>query len=589
MNKLHLWKTIGLIIIVFYLFLAVSAVAKDFSIPEIQIEVQVNPDGTLQITEHRNYVFDGSYSWANYNIPKEGFTHIRDIQVSEGENFYTNLNSEEPGTFLVEESDNNINLKWYYEASDEERIFTISYTLEGAITIGVEWSQIYWNFASAGREKSTDQFSATVNLPNSPDPASLHSWVREPHSKLETGPVNDGLKFTGSNISRSEAVIIRLVFPTDLFNRQEVSITDSGFSLEWAREDEESIRREQEERVLQRAYLFGLGSQFTLLIIVLSIAGFVFVYRRYGSRHKSGYTERESLMIPGDLQPAAIGWLLASRNITGNHLMATFLDLARKDYFIIKEQETEDKWYSSEGPEFTVASTDKEPGSDVTEWEKSFIRFFRSKVHDDETELKELFKSGSSGVAKWFSEWKKEVKKYCFDQKWFDMESYKGVYLNIAIQVFLLIGSIIGLILTHEIMGLAALFTIIAMIFSLTIIRRTPKGEEIYTAWSGYKKALSNAKDHSVPDNQLGLHFIYSVAFGVGKKNIEVLFEENPDTVHSIYWIAILSGSSHTPADIAASFSTLAATGASSFAGTTGSAGGASAGAAGGGASGGAG
>lgn len=589
MIKLHPWKTIGLIIIVFHMIFAVGSVAKDFSIPEIQIEVQINPDGTLQITEHRTYVYDGSYSWANYTIPKDGFTHIRNIEVSEDGNFYTNLNSEEPGTFLVEESNHNINLKWYYEAKDEERIFTISYTLEGAITIGEEWSQFFWNFASAGREKSTDEFSATVYLPGSPDPGSLHSWVREPRSKIQTGPVNDGLTFSGSNISRREAVIIRVVFPTDLFNRQIVSITDPGFSLEWAEKDEESYWREQEERDLQRTYLFGLGMQFTLLIIVLSIAGFTFVYRKYGTRHKTGYTERESLMIPGDFRPATIGWLLAGRNITGNHIMATFLDLARKDYFTIKEQETEDKWYSDKSPEFTVASTDKEPGSDVIEWEKSFIRFVRSKIYDDEVELKELFKSDSSDVAKWFREWKNEVKKYCFDQKWIDMESYKGVYLNITIQAILLIGSIIGLILTHEIMGLAALFTIIAMILSIAIIRRTPKGEEIYTAWNGYKKALSSAKDHSVPEHQLGRHFIYSVAFGVGKKNIEVLFEENPDAVHSIYWIILLSGSSHTPADMAASMSTLAATGTSSFSGTTGSAGGASAGAAGGGASGGAG
>ncbi|HBX67543.1 MAG TPA: hypothetical protein DEG32_15805, partial [Balneolaceae bacterium] len=123
---------------------------------------------------------------------------------------------------------------------------------------------------------------------------------------------------------------------------------------------------------------------------------------------------------------------------------------------------------------------------------------------------------------------------------------------------------------------------------SLVIVRRTPKGEELYQTWKNYHKALKNAKDYSIPDNHLGLHFIYGIAFGLGKSNIEQMFEQNQAAASLITWMVILPGSNNSPTTIASSFSNLAATGTiSAGGGATG--GGAVAGTAGGGASAGAG
>ena len=91
--KVYLISLIGV-------FLPLSDIsAKEYSIPEIQVDVQINADGTITITEHRTYVYDGSYTWANYRLPKSGYSAIRDISVSENGESYTNLNTEEPGTF----------------------------------------------------------------------------------------------------------------------------------------------------------------------------------------------------------------------------------------------------------------------------------------------------------------------------------------------------------------------------------------------------------------------------------------------------------------------------------------------------------
>jgi hypothetical protein len=37
--------------------------AKSYEIPVISVEVTINPDGKVRITEHRAYVFDGSFTY----------------------------------------------------------------------------------------------------------------------------------------------------------------------------------------------------------------------------------------------------------------------------------------------------------------------------------------------------------------------------------------------------------------------------------------------------------------------------------------------------------------------------------------------
>jgi uncharacterized membrane protein len=327
-----------------FLWLAASTQlhAKEYTIPELRIEVSIQPDGSVHIIEHRTYVFDGSYSWANYKLPKAGFSAIRDIRVSEQRQGYINKNTEEPGTFLVEESDNAYNIKWYYDASDEQRVFTISYTLDKAIITGPQWSEFFWNYAASGREKTTDTLAISIQLPQEVPAASLHSWIREPDWKMERSLTQRGFQFTGSGISKNENVKIRTVFPTTVFN-ENIAITKPDFSLEWAQQDEAAYQENQRRKALEQQKSFELGIQLMVAIMGLALLCFIFFYRKYGTRHKVHLSKNESLMIPGNQRPAIIGWLLAGRNFTGGHVMATLLDLARQGFFNIKEEEPEKK------------------------------------------------------------------------------------------------------------------------------------------------------------------------------------------------------------------------------------------------------
>lgn len=581
-------------LLVLILTLSLSIQAKEYAIPELRIEVQINEDGSIKITEHLTYVFDGSYSWANYTIPKSRFSGLEDIRVTEGEESFINLNTEEAGSFLVEESSEAFNIKWFFDAEDEERTFSVSYTITGALTIGPEWSQFFWNYAASGRERSTETITIMVQLPEMVSTSDLHSWIREPVWEITTSKFENGFQFEGSDISRNQAVVIRTVFPTSVFNEQ-TSINDPDFTLTWAENDEADYREEQRQQEAENARFYDLAVTAVIILAGLSILSFIFFYRKYGSRHKIRISDNNSIMIPGRQKPAAIGWLLMNRTVLASHVTATLLDLARRGYFKIEEfegEEEENSWLSSQENNngYKVLLLDKDPDSDtaISEYEKDLLKFVAGRIDTEGNKMEDIFKFSETEVYKWFNDWKKKLNTYAKDQNWIDSSSYTGVYLNLGVQSVLLIIGVILIFMLHPFMAVAMGISFVGAILSLAIIRRTPKGEEVFRTWSNYKKALKNAKDYSISEDKLGLHFIYGIALGLSKQNFEQMFEQHPDAVLLITWIAILPGSTNSPAAIASSFSTLAATGTISAGGGS-FAGGASAGAAGGGASAGAG
>jgi uncharacterized membrane protein len=172
---------------------------------------------------------------------------------------------------------------------------------------------------------------------------------------------------------------------------------------------------------------------------------------------------------------------------------------------------------------------------------------------------------------------------------WIDKKSYKGVYLNVAIQFLLLISSFTLVLLGTALATAAIVLVSMMMAGSFLIIRRTKTGEEIFQRWKAYINGLKNADKRTIRMEMLDRHFIYATAFHLSENQIKTVIESADDRNAMLFpWIYLMAGSSHTPASIANSMAKLPASGSSSFSGTSGGTG-ASIGSAGGGATGGAG
>jgi len=592
MNRL-VYRTFFLIIS-FSILSAYTLFANSYTIPDINVDVTVTETGTLLISEERTYRFDGDFSWADYRISKEGFSEIRNIRVSEGDSTYINLNNEEEGTFSVSESDNAVTIKWNYSAADTERTFTISYELVGAVAIGPEWTSLFRNFLASGREKSTSDFTLNFSLPETVSTDSLYTWQRDKAVDFQINKQARGVEFKGSDISRKEAAIVRAVFPTAVFDENQIEVTHPNLTLAGITELEEEYQQQQREKAERDAYYAEITPIVSIILSLTGLLFFILLYKKYGTRHSTGeIASRETLVIPGQHPPALTGKLLLSNQTTSNHLVATIFDLARRGWLKIKEEDNDKEdsgWFSEDKSGFKVSLPDSPPDDTLSEYEKMTMDFIRSQLSAGTDTFEDIFSSKDSSAAKWYSKWTKEVKKTFDEQKWIDKESFRGVTANSIIQFILLCLSIAMVVVGSPIALIAVIITSALVVASFTIIRRTPNGEEVYKRWKNYRDGLKNADERTIRMELLDRHFIFATAFHLSKKQIETILEAPQSSATDLIpWIILTHGSSASPASMASSFSTLAATGSTSFAGTTGAGSGASVTSAGGGVSGGAG
>ena len=581
----------GLLTLIIVLISVFTLLAADYSIPEIEILVTISDDGIVEISESRTYVFDGSFSWADYRLPKSGFSEIRNIRVSESDQAYVNNNSEQEGTFNVSENGNSLIIKWHYSANNETRTFTITYELSDAISVGPEWTEFYWNYVGSGRDKSNDTVNLQIDLPEGVSADSLYMWSREISGNLTESISTGRFQLQAEQVSRNEAIQVRTLFPTALFNENEVSVTDPGLTLESILQEEREYMERREREAERAAFFESITPGGTLLIILISFGVFYYLYQRYGKRYKTGtISKQHTIMIPDDTPPALVGRLISWNNTAGNHLAATFFDLARRGWFTIKENKKEKtNFFSVETTEYIVSRTDSNPDEIPEEWEKKIIDFAEKRIGGGKQAYSEMFKGSDSQVYKWYSKWTKSVKSAYDSKNWIDKESYRGVYLNMGIQFILMAFAVLLFVYGTQMALIAIVFTLFMEPLSLVIIRRTQKGEEIYRRWKAYRNGLKNADKRTIRMEMLDRHFIYATALGLTKNQINTLIEESDETSTNLFpWIVLMQGSSTTPASVAESLSTLAASGSSSFGGTSGGSG-ASTGSAGGGATGGAG
>lgn len=580
----------GLLLITFFIGILgnETVIASEYSIPEIRVEVFISEKGIVEIHEHRTYLFDGTYSWADYRIPKRGFSEIKNIRVAENDEQFINNNSEQPGTFSVSERNNSVQIKWHYSASDERRTYTVSYELTDAISYGPQWSEFFWNFLAAGREKSTQNFEAEISFPKSILPDSLYAWHRG-NIPVEFHKYPGTLLAFSEDIPRRESIRIRTLFPTSIFATDDISEYDQNLILESIIEEEEQYRQDKIQQAERDAFYASITREITLLIALLSIAIFIAIYRKYGSRyHTKTLSDRETVVIPGNEKPAIVGRLLNHSTTTYQHLSATIFDLARRGWFLIYEEKVKDN--SDSKFRIEINKKESEEVKKLSPWEESLLRFIKQRIDKGENRFDKLFSGTDSKITTWYAGWNKLIKKQYQNMNWVDKESYRGVIYNTVAQLFLISAAIFMLVMGTTFAVLGIITTGLMLLLSFVIVRRTKEGEEVFRRWSAYRDGLKNANKKNLRMDKSDRHFIYATAFGLSEKQISnVIVQLDSDSSAFLPWLLFLPGSTHSPASIATKTSALAASGSSSFSGSIGGGGGASVGVAGGGASGGAG
>lgn len=324
--------------------LATAGVARadEYSIDKVDIDATVRTDGSVVVSEVREFSFDGDFHGVYWKIPKgeyEGTSISSEVnkvgelgsggefqefkRVQEGDADYG-----QDGTYLVTDEGAYVKVKIYSAHSDDTADFAITYTDQNLARRYEDTSELYWKFVSDGWDVESENVTCTVHLPV-PDGETVtagktvRAWGH--------GPLDASLSFKGNDIiytvpgvGSDEFAEARIVFPASWLSdaptsNKKVLSTVLDEEQKWA--DEANERRAQARMVSYAA--LGIG------VLVALLAGAVSLGRlsSYRKRHTPQFDDKYFRDVPTDDHPAVLGALLNDDEPTDDDMSAALVRL----------------------------------------------------------------------------------------------------------------------------------------------------------------------------------------------------------------------------------------------------------------------
>ena len=560
-----------LIKIIFTLFIFFStsiAADKSYKILSTDIQTTINNDGTINFTETREFSFKGDFTFVYQDIPKRGYDKIYNIQVFENGLAYINKDTKLEGTFLIDERKNFYRIYLYHNSSNENKKFTVKYTLENPFTIGEKDSQFYWIYLSDKWDKRPGDLSITQKFSSKIQENDIIYDIEYPSNsnKYEFNIENSSLSFFSSEFSSNTEMKLRTIFPSSYFVN--VKINDENFSL--AKLEEKKRNKE-------------LVQYFIGFLVVFSMVSFISYYRRNLKKFKLDIDENQQFTsFPSDHHPVVINGLIyreLTLGPTGSGILSTLFELGSLKKLSIEVIE-KGKWiFKSKRLKVTVHNTD------MDEVQSSFAKLLLTRLRKfgKKTTFKDVFSEFQMRSYKW----KKLKTEELSRNGWVDTSNSDEKY-RLSIIQFLIMNVIIALsIIFKTFIGFLSLLPFVFFLTTILGSRLTKEGQLLFNQWGLFIHQLSENKiDVKHFDPELLLQ--YCIALGVQPDSLKKVIE-NVEHYHDSSYVWMYYGSSSDISSVASIVSDIATTGTTVSAAYGGDGGAGAGGGAGGGGGGGAG
>ena len=556
-------KTLIKTILTLFIFFSISIAAdKSYKILSTDIQTTINNDGTINFVETREFSFKGDFTFVYQVIPKRGFDKIYDIQVSENGVAYLNKNTKQDGTFLIDERKNSYRIYLYHNSSNENKKFTVKYTLENPFTIGEKDSQFYWIYLSDKWDKRPGDLSITQKFSSDIQDNDIIYDIEYPSNsdKYEFNTDNSSLSFFSSDFSSSTEMKLRTIFPSSYFVN--VKMNDENFSL--AKLEEKKRNKE-------------LVQYFIGFLVVFSMVSFISYYRRNLKKFKLDIDENQQFTsFPSDHHPVVINGLIyreLTLGPTGSGILSTLFELGSLKKISIEVIEKGKWFFKSKRLKVTVHNTN------MDEVQSSFAKLLLTRLRKfgKNTTFKDVFSEFQMRSYKWKKLKTEELSK----NGWVDTSGADEKY-RLAIIQFLIMGVIIAFsIIFKTFIGFLSILTFTFFLSTIFGSRLTKEGQLLYDQWGLFVHQLSeNEIDVKHFDPELLLQ--YCVALGVQPDSLKKVIE-NVEHQHDSSYMWMYYGSSSDIGSVASIVSDIATTGTTVSAAYGGDGGGGGGGAGGGG------
>lgn len=295
--------------------------AQSYSADRFDVEVTVQPDGSVQVTETILFRFSGDpFTYVFRELATEFSDAITDIEVyMDGERL---PNGTEPGQVEIERGDP-LRVTWHFEpTTDSTHTFTLNYRMEGVVRQGGEADLLAWECLPTEREYAIASSTCRIDYP---EQISLVAPPEIREGRADVSMVDSAAVFSAADVAPDETLIVALRFPPG---------SVAPYPPEW----------QQQQQQIRESRPYFIGAAVGVLVLGLgAIILYRMRYRRTSTAPKS-YTPANR--PPAERAPAVAGVLYQEGSYTdsGSLLLATLFDLARRGAVTIEEIEPESRW-----------------------------------------------------------------------------------------------------------------------------------------------------------------------------------------------------------------------------------------------------
>ena len=513
-----------------FLFLIIFsqlALSKSYSYDYIKTNLDFYDDGSVIVRQERAYDFVGSFSYAYLDILKKGSKNVSFMGI-------VDLDTNESLTYDLQEDSTHVKATWYYSANNQVKRFLIVYKIEGAVQRYEDVADFYWKVIEDSHE-SIDKLDSYVNLPAS-SPNLFKIFV---HSSASPGEINFSKDFKSAVVSMQN-------IPKNTFVEFRILTEPSVFS------GVEQINKKEYENILNEEKRIFYSSSFfsdiwvITLFSALPIIAFIYFFLKYGRDPKVDYELTYEQEPPSKIPPMALSNLLEGeenkteirREAMG--LIATIFDLARRGYLEVREEKKKRFLGLGEKTEQVFIRTN-ENIINLEDFEKDVLSFIFSCGSDKNkvtsSEIVDYCRWNRYKVQKEIEKIDENARKW-FENKFFPITEKISTSIKIKIAVVMsiyLLFIIILFVFYHS----SSLFipisiTILMIVTSLLISRRTYKSALEVKKWKAFKKYISDfSAMKDAPVTLLKIwdeYLVYAIALGVAQKLLENLKELSIET-----------------------------------------------------------
>ncbi len=505
----------------------VLAQSKSLVWQQFDVDIDVAPDGTFEVTEHQTIDFtNGSFSFGYREIPIRNLAHIDGWSLSDSDgNIYqqTANTAAAPHTFSVEKSGGAYLINWHFPPlANATKTYHLQYTVHEGLRYYDTGDQLWWKAIYGERDFPVLAGTVQVQLPAAAEIMVWDAYVNDLSApeRFNVEVANDQSLFKvmlTQRLAAGEEVEIRVQFTPNVV---------AGSAPAWqAAADELAAQREAELLYRQRwgpwasLLLGGLG----LLFFVGGPALLYLLWYRVGRDQPTEVIADYLPEPPDELPPALVGTLI-DEHVDMHDLLATIVDLAQRKVISITEEQSEG--FFRMGNDFVYRWEDQQ--AELLPYERQLLEsMFGRKDEVRLSDLKNKFYTKLPKLQQ--SLYQAVAKSELFPS---NPDHVRNRYRGFAM-AGLAVAALLGVVLVNLFGDLTAVavfpaigigFTALGLLFlARWMPRKTAHGVAVSARWLAFKRYLQNIDTYADMAEQKAIWdrwLPYAIAFGIDKEYI---------------------------------------------------------------------